>query len=151
MPDARMPVIPTLCSPAAVRDASGRQRRPRSEQAVGCKPVLARSSCILRGVTVPEELSLSCRGRIRAIGEWGEGCRGSRGLGGEVASKRERVARSKGWRPGAAHGVEAGQARREGKGIVGMSPRVVCERIQAEEEVKRYRGEKCVTFVSSVI
>ena len=50
MPDARMPVIPTLASPAAVRDASGRQRRPRSEQAVGCKPWLGRTTFLLTPV-----------------------------------------------------------------------------------------------------
>ena len=50
MPDARMPVIPTLCSPAAVRDASGRRSRPRSEQAVGCNTELECCMCATSGL-----------------------------------------------------------------------------------------------------
>ncbi len=43
-------VWPTLASPAAVRDASGRRSRPRSEQAVGCKPWLGRTTFLLTPV-----------------------------------------------------------------------------------------------------
>ena len=45
-----LPACTTLASPAAVRDASGRQRRPRSEQAVGCKPWLGRTTFLLTPV-----------------------------------------------------------------------------------------------------
>ena len=45
-----LPACTTLCSPAAVRDASGRRSRPRSEQAVGCNTELECCMCATSGV-----------------------------------------------------------------------------------------------------
>ena len=63
MPDASMPVIPTLHSPAAVRAARAERSDARSKQAVRCNAELECCMCGISGLERPGAHAFSPRGR----------------------------------------------------------------------------------------